>query len=216
MQLRDIVEDLAPGLFDRSGVGPVTLAQVVVSFSHPGRCRSDAASPPSRGPARSRPAVGAPVRHRLNRGGDRALNSAIHAVGLVRLRSCSTTPAYGPPTSSAYRRPRPVPCGPGDSGHRSGQRPGALERGARPHRVARRDRHLARLRAAHPGKHAPRGQRAREPAVVVVGDESGQVLAQRPRSGRCRSDVAAGAKRIEDRVRALLATTVDQHLPSHR
>jgi transposase len=30
-------------LTDRRGIGPVTAAQAIVSFSHPGRCRSDAA-----------------------------------------------------------------------------------------------------------------------------------------------------------------------------
>ena len=38
-----IVENTAPGLTTRYGVGPVSAAQVIVSFSHPGRCRSEAA-----------------------------------------------------------------------------------------------------------------------------------------------------------------------------
>jgi hypothetical protein len=42
-QLPAARDDLAPGLTDRHGVGPVTAAQVVVTFSHPGRVRSDAA-----------------------------------------------------------------------------------------------------------------------------------------------------------------------------
>jgi hypothetical protein len=37
-QLAAIVEDLAPGLTARPGVGPVSAVQVIVSFSHPGRC----------------------------------------------------------------------------------------------------------------------------------------------------------------------------------
>jgi transposase len=37
---------------------------------------------------------GMTVRHRLNRGGDRALNRAIHAIALVRMRSCPRTRAY--------------------------------------------------------------------------------------------------------------------------
>jgi transposase len=94
MQLRDIVEDLAPGLIDRPGVGPITAAQVVVSFSHRGRCRSDAAFAALSGTCPLEASSGRTVRHRLNRGGDRALNSAIHTVALVRLRSCSTTQAY--------------------------------------------------------------------------------------------------------------------------
>ena len=40
-QLLAIVEDIAPGLTSRHGVGPVSAAQAIVSFSHPGRCRSE-------------------------------------------------------------------------------------------------------------------------------------------------------------------------------
>jgi transposase len=42
-QLLAIVDDIAPGLPCRYGAGPVSAAQAVVSFSHPGRCRSEAA-----------------------------------------------------------------------------------------------------------------------------------------------------------------------------
>jgi transposase len=37
---------------------------------------------------------GRTVRHRLNRGGDRALNRAIHAIAITRMRSCPRTRAY--------------------------------------------------------------------------------------------------------------------------
>ncbi len=42
-QLQSIVDDFAPGLTQRPGIGPVAAAQAIVSFSHPGRCRNDAA-----------------------------------------------------------------------------------------------------------------------------------------------------------------------------
>ena len=42
-QLLAIAGDIAPGLTSRFGVGPVSAAQAIVSFSHPGRCRSEAA-----------------------------------------------------------------------------------------------------------------------------------------------------------------------------
>ena len=42
-QLQTIVDEIAPALTERRGVGAVTAAQAIVSFSHPGRCRSDAA-----------------------------------------------------------------------------------------------------------------------------------------------------------------------------
>ena len=42
-QLAELVQSFAPGLLDRLGVGPVSAAQAIVSFSHVGRCRNDAA-----------------------------------------------------------------------------------------------------------------------------------------------------------------------------
>jgi transposase len=37
-QLQAIVDELAPGLTTQRGIGPVSAAQAIVSFSHPGRC----------------------------------------------------------------------------------------------------------------------------------------------------------------------------------
>ena len=59
-QLLAIADDLAPGLTSRYGVGPVSAAQAIVSFSHPGRCRSEAAFAALAAPAPSRPAAAAP------------------------------------------------------------------------------------------------------------------------------------------------------------
>lgn len=93
-QLHAIVDDLAPGLTDRRGVGPVSAAQVIVSFSHPGRCRSDAAFAALAGTSPLKASSGRTVRHRLNRGGDRALNCAVHTIALTRMRCCERTQAY--------------------------------------------------------------------------------------------------------------------------
>jgi transposase len=93
-QLLAIVEDIAPGLTSRYGVGPVSAAQAIVSFSHPGRCHSEAAFAALGGTSPVQASSGQTVRHRLNRGGDRALNRAIHAIALVRMRSCPRTRAY--------------------------------------------------------------------------------------------------------------------------
>ena len=93
-QLLAIVDDIAPGLTSRYGVGPVSAAQAIVSFSHPGRCRSEAAYAALGGTSPIPASSGMTVRHRLNRGGDRALNRAIHAIALVRMRSCPRTRAY--------------------------------------------------------------------------------------------------------------------------
>jgi transposase len=93
-QLLAIVEDIAPGLTSRFGVGPVGAAQAIVSFSHPGRCRSEAAFASLGGTSPIPASSGRTVRHRLNRGGDRALNRAIHTIALTRMRSCPRTCAY--------------------------------------------------------------------------------------------------------------------------
>jgi len=93
-QLLELVRDIAPGLTDRPGIGPVSAVQVVVSFSHPGRLRSEAAFAALAGTSPLQASSGQTVRHRLNRGGDRALNRALHTIVLTRMRSCPTTRAY--------------------------------------------------------------------------------------------------------------------------
>jgi transposase len=92
--LQTIVNQIAPGLTERRGIGAVTAAQAIVSFSHPGRCRSDAAFAALSGTSPLQASSGKTVRHRLNRGGDRALNSAIHTIAMTRMRCCPTTKNY--------------------------------------------------------------------------------------------------------------------------
>lgn len=94
VQLRRIVGDLAPGLTQRKGIGPVSAAQAIVSFSHPGRCRNEAAYAALGGTSPVEASSGPLTRHRLNRGGDRALNKAIHTIANTRMRSCPETQAY--------------------------------------------------------------------------------------------------------------------------
>jgi hypothetical protein len=62
-------------------LGTPTAAQILVSWSHSGRVASEAAS-------------GQTVRYRLNHGGDRKLNSALHMVVLSRCRYDQTTRDY--------------------------------------------------------------------------------------------------------------------------
>ena len=93
-QLAELVDTMAPGLLELPGVGPVSAAQVIASWSHPGRCRDDAAFA-ALGGACPRPASsGRTVRHRLNRGGDRALNRALNDIVVTRWRVCPRTHDY--------------------------------------------------------------------------------------------------------------------------
>lgn len=107
-QLQAIVDDLAPGLTGRPGIGPVSAAQVIVSFSHPGRCRNDAAFAALAGTSPLPASSGRTVRHRLNRGGDRALNRAVHAIALTRMRCCERTRAYVARRTAQGKTPREI------------------------------------------------------------------------------------------------------------
>jgi transposase len=107
-QLLAIVDDIAPGLMSRYGVGPVSAAQAIVSFSHPGRCRNEAAFAALSGTSPIPASSGKTIRHRLNRGGDRALNRAIHTIALTRTRHCARTRAYIDRRTAEGKTPREI------------------------------------------------------------------------------------------------------------
>jgi len=107
-QLLAIAEDIAPGLTSRYGVGPVSAAQAIGSFSHPGRCRNEAAFAALGGTSPIPASSGQTIRHRLNRGGDRALNRAIHAIAPTRMRSCPRTRAYLARRTAEGKTPREI------------------------------------------------------------------------------------------------------------
>ena len=93
-QLTKLVEKFAPKLLAQIGVGPVSAAQAIVSFSHVGRCRNEAAFAALAGVSPLPASSGRTHRHRLNRGGDRQLNRAMHDVAKSRARHCPRTRAY--------------------------------------------------------------------------------------------------------------------------
>lgn len=83
-----------PTLLSEPGVGPVVAAQLLVSWSHRGRVRSEAAFASLAGVAPLEASSGQRSRHRLNRGGDRDLNRALHTVAITRLRCHPESRAY--------------------------------------------------------------------------------------------------------------------------
>jgi transposase len=93
-QIEALVRKFAPALLNVLGVGPIVGAQVVGSWSHRGRFRSEAAFAKLGGVAPIEASSGMVVRHRLNRSGDRQLNRALHTVVLVRMRQDAATKAY--------------------------------------------------------------------------------------------------------------------------
>ena len=48
------------------------------------------------------------MRHRLNRGGDRALNRAIHTIAATRMRCCPTTQAYVARRTAQGKTPKEI------------------------------------------------------------------------------------------------------------
>lgn len=94
-QIAELVEELAPGLVaSEAGLGPISLAQVLLSWSHAGRVRSEAAFAMLSGTAPVPVSSGRTDRHRLNRLGDRQLNRAIQTVAVTRMRCHPATKAY--------------------------------------------------------------------------------------------------------------------------
>lgn len=93
-ELEQLVIDACPELLDKPGVGAITAAQFLVSWSHHGRIRNEAAFAALGGAAPIPASSGQTVRHRLNRSGDRQLNRALHTVALSRLQHHPETKAY--------------------------------------------------------------------------------------------------------------------------
>jgi hypothetical protein len=89
-----LVRAWRPELLRRCGVGPIVAATVLCAWSHPGRCRTDAAFAMLGGAAPIPASSGQTVRVRLNRSGDRHLNQALHLVVPTRLRYDPATRAY--------------------------------------------------------------------------------------------------------------------------
>jgi transposase len=107
--LHGLVTAWMPALLDQPGVGPVTAARLLVTWSHPGRVRTEAAFAALTGtaplPAGSGRTSG---RHRLNPHGDRAANAALHVIAVSRLRTHPPTIAYAARRTAEGKTPREI------------------------------------------------------------------------------------------------------------
>jgi len=117
-QIALIVEDMAPGLVAAEpGLGALSAAQILLSWSHAGRIRSEQAFAMLSGTAPVPVSSGRTDRHRLNRLGDRQLNRALHTIAVTRMRGSPPTLGYparrraeGKPTAkSPTASPPPLP-----------------------------------------------------------------------------------------------------------
>lgn len=92
--LGELDEQLAPTLQSQFGFGAVTVAWILVAYSHPGRIRSEAAFASLAGVAPLQASSGNTVRHRLNRHGDRLLNQALDVIARSRMHYDAVTKDY--------------------------------------------------------------------------------------------------------------------------
>jgi transposase len=93
--IKPLVQELAPTLIQAPGIGVEIAGQFLVTAGdNPERLRNEAGFAMLCGAAPLPASSGKTQRHRLNRGGDRAANSALHLAVLVRIRTDERTQAY--------------------------------------------------------------------------------------------------------------------------
>jgi transposase len=93
-EIEKLTRTLAPQLLDQPGVGPLAAAQLVISWSHPGRIRNEAAFARLAGCAPIPASSAQTIRYRLDRSGDRQLNRALHMILATHRRTHPPTIAY--------------------------------------------------------------------------------------------------------------------------
>jgi transposase len=93
-ELAQLTQALCPTLLAEHSVGPLCAAQLLVSSGDPRRLRSEAAFAALAGVSPIEASSGIVKRHRLNRGGDRQHNGALHMSALNRIRFHAETRAY--------------------------------------------------------------------------------------------------------------------------
>ena len=111
-ELAPLVSAAAPRLVALNGVGPEVAGQLLVTAGdNPDRLRSEAAFAHLCGVAPIPASSGRTDRHRLNRGGDRAANSALYTIVLCRLRYDAHTQAYAKRrTKQGLSKPEIIRC----------------------------------------------------------------------------------------------------------
>ena len=90
-----IIDELAPALVARNSIGHGSAAQLLLTAGdNSERLKSEASFAALCGVSPVPASSGKTTRHRLNRGGDRAANSALHIIAIGRLRTDPRTKTY--------------------------------------------------------------------------------------------------------------------------
>jgi transposase len=110
--IKPLVGGLAPRLLQATGIGVEIAGQLLVTAGdNPGRVTSEPGFAMLCGAAPLPASSGKTQRHRLNRGGDRAANSALHMAVISRMRMDPTTKAYvARRTADGLSKPEIIRC----------------------------------------------------------------------------------------------------------
>lgn len=93
-ELTQLIEQLRPDLLAQPGIGPITAATLIGHAGNASRFPTDGHFARQAGAAPIPASSGNTQRVRLNRGGDRQLNAALHRIAFTRARTCPHTRAY--------------------------------------------------------------------------------------------------------------------------
>ncbi len=93
-EIAQLVAQVAPQLLTEPGFGPLTAAKLVGEIAGASRFNTDAKLARAAGVAPIPVSSGKTNRHRLDRGGNRQINAAIHRIAVTRARCHPETRAY--------------------------------------------------------------------------------------------------------------------------
>ena len=94
LEIADLVARIAPQLLCEPGFGPLTAAKLVGEIAGAERFATDAKLARAAGVAPIPVSSGNTNRHRLDRGGNRQINAALHRIAVTRARCHPETRAY--------------------------------------------------------------------------------------------------------------------------
>ncbi len=93
-EIGEIVAHVAPQLLAEPGVGPLTAGKLLGEIAGAGRFKTDAKLARAAGVAPIPASSGNTTRHRLDPGGNRQINAALHRIAITRARCHPETRAY--------------------------------------------------------------------------------------------------------------------------
>jgi len=107
--LSDLVRQINPALIQTTGIGIVSAADLLVAAGdNPDRITSEGAFAALCGTSPVPASSGKTIRHRLNRGGNRTANCALHRIAVVRLHTDQRTRAYAAKQKAAGRTSKEI------------------------------------------------------------------------------------------------------------